>query len=235
MMPTRPDPFETLTRGDAAHPPGVGTAPPVKFAPDGAVQPFAGNTILCHIDPASDAHAALAELQNALKAGPLAGAFAFLPPSSLHMTVFEGIAPVGPWPEGVPASTPRNDVSRTLEARLDGLTLPQGARIAASNLHAAHSVTVAGADAAEEAALRRTRSLLREATGIRPAGFDDYVFHITLAYRLRWFAQDEARDLLARSDAAFQEAALRLSSIALGPPEFCDFETMHHFEPRRLL
>lgn len=62
-----------------------------KFTPEGAPLACPGFTTICHVDKSSDAFAALTRAQERLKTGPLASAFAFMPPASLHMTIFEGI------------------------------------------------------------------------------------------------------------------------------------------------
>ena len=62
-----------------------------KFDDHGRVRATPGLTTLCHIDQESAGFAALVQAQQALRAGPHAGAFAFLPQDSLHMTVFDGV------------------------------------------------------------------------------------------------------------------------------------------------
>lgn len=242
-MPTfRPDPHDHLT--GRVHP-GLPLPPGIsdpgkggKFTPEGRLLIWPGNTMICHIDPESDAHAALVEIQQGLKAGPHAASFTFLPAESLHMTVFQGIS--GPfanrfdWPEGVDKEATRNQVTRVLKDRLDGIGLPQARRIRALEIFAGHSVTVDGIGP-DEQGLRDTRATLREVTGIDPEGYETYTFHISLAYLLHWLTDDAAREVVALSDALFAEHGPRLQDIRLGPIELCSFEHMHHFEPLRHL
>jgi len=241
MTQFRPDPIAHMTGAlrDTAlpreiTPPGGGG----KFTTGGQILPWAGNTMICHIDPLSDAHAALIDIQHALKAGPSAGSFAFLPPSSLHMTVFQGISGPGSeegnWPAGVPAGTDRDTVSSILLSRLDGIDLPATRRIRALDIFAGHSMTVDGVGADEDG-LRDTRRRLKAATGMSQAGFDTYTFHITLAYQLRWLSETEAQGIEALTASIFAEHGPRLQAIDLGRVEFCNFEDMFHFEPLRHL
>ena len=242
-MPTfRPDPHDHLT--GRVHP-GLPLPPGIsdpgkggKFTPEGRLLIWPGNTMICHIDPESDAHAALVEIQQGLKAGPHAASFTFLPAESLHMTVFQGIS--GPfanrfdWPEGVDKGATRNEVTRVLKERLDGIALPQARRIRALEIFAGHSMTVDGIGP-DEQRLRDTRATLRDVTGIAPAGHETYTFHITLAYLLHWLEERAAREVIALSEALFAEYGPRLQDIRLGPIELCNFEHMHHFEPLRHL
>ncbi len=239
MATFRPDPLRLLTGVDsefsrpaAITEPGQGG----KFTPVGAVLPFPGNTVLCHIDPKSDVHAALCEMQEEVRRSDFGALFTYLPPASLHMTVFQGIGPdERNWPEGIPQDAPRDAVTAVFLERLSGQDLPEHRHVIARGLYAGHSITLEGVDAIEEARLRATRVALRDLTGLRHDHFDTYTFHCTLGYPLRWLDAAEAADLVAFSDATFARYAARLARIDLGPLELCNFEDMHHFEPVALL
>ncbi|WP_172326777.1 DUF1868 domain-containing protein [Mangrovicoccus sp. HB161399] len=238
MTTFRPDPIEYLTgrtRPELSVPPGISQpGGGGKFTPEGQLLIWPGNTMICHVDPGSDAHAALADIQAGLKAGPHAGCFTFLPGESLHMTVFQGIS--GPfanrfdWPGGVDRTATRNQVTAVLKQRLKGIGLPASRRIRALEVFAGHSMTVDGIGP-DEAGLRDTRARLREATGIDPEGYATYTFHITLAYLLRWLSEEEAHEVAALSRDLFARHGARLQDIRLGQVELCNFEHMHHFEP----
>ncbi len=207
-----------------------------KFAPDGTVLPFLGNTFLCHIDPTSPAHAAMVQIQTELQAGPYAEAFTFLPPSSFHMTVFQGISTLDPaqdgWPQDVDDGQCRAEISEIMQARIKGVRFPRGHRVRATDLFAGHSFTVVGADDAEEASLRQVRKVLRDNLRMHPSDFDGYFFHVTLGYLLRWLSSAEAQSVIQQSNELFEKNADRLSDIELGPIEFCHFDDMHHFDIR---
>lgn len=210
-----------------------------KFTPDGAVQHWPGNTFICHIDQSSAAFEAMRELQEGLKKSEFSRFFTFLPPPSLHMTVYQGISPdatVGNgWPENLPEHLPRDEATARMLDRLADLSLPNSFRIRVDGLFSGYSLTVSGADDGEEAKLRAARATLRDATGINFTDFDDYVFHITLAYLIDWMSEATTLELLSFSaeiGGRFQNA---IGEIDLGPVEFCNFDTMHHFELVRAL
>lgn len=217
----------------AARPRAVGR----KFDPQGRPLPFPGNTFLCHVPPDSPGHAALVAAQDRLKALPEADAFTWLPASSFHMTVFEGVTDADRdgegWPEGISARAPVPDVTEEFLARTDGLVLPQAFAVRPTRLLAATTLGITGAREADGGALWRARALLREATGIKRVDFIEYRFHITLSYQLRWLEPAEARRVAAACEAAQADLMRRAPLIHLGPVEFCTFETMHHFEPLR--
>jgi hypothetical protein len=208
-----------------------------KFDDAGRVRRTPGLTTLCHVDRGSDAFAALVAMQDHLKAGPHAGAFAFLPPESFHMTVFDGVIDYrrgpGEWPEHMPADAAVDAVEADWRARLDGLTLPKRFAIRATELMCGFSVSVTGASRTDEAAIRAARDALSEKLGLRRANHETYRLHITLAYQIAWLDAAAAEEVLDRSGASFARAADRLARIEIGPVEFCRFETMHRFDPIR--
>jgi len=177
---------------DTPRPPG-GLA---KFDADGAVRRTPGLTTLCHIDRRSEAFAALVKAQNLLKAGPHADGFAWLPPDSFHMTVWDGVIDhrrgPGDWPCHLPTNAPIDTVAADFARRLDGFAAPPRFVIRATEIRAGFSVRVSGADPEQEAALRGTRDALSERLGLRRTDHGSYRFHITLGYPLRWLEWDAA-------------------------------------------
>ncbi len=242
MAPKRPDPIEFLTGRLSDDPFPGGIALPGeggKFTPDGAVQTWPGNTFICHLDRASRAHRAIRVIQEEVKKSPFARFFAFLPPSSFHMTVLPGLSAsmrgtVG-WPDSIAEDAPLDLATQQVIARLDGLDLPVSHRIRATDLHCANSLTVTGADPAQEASLRGMRQTLRQVSGIGAPGFGDYVFHVTLGYLLEWVSDGLAREIVEFSTRTFDRLGPEIGEIVLGPCEFCTFETMYRFDPKKIL
>lgn len=222
-----------LTGGD--RPDAVGR----KFDAAGAPLICRGNTALCHVDPQGEAFAALVAAQNALRAGPLGECFAFLPPDSFHMTIFEGVIDYvrspDRWPGHLPLDASVDEVTADFSTRLRRVGLAQRLTARPTGIFGGFSVRMTGADATHEALLRRTRDALQAATNLVRPDHAEYAFHITLAYPLRWFDAEEARSIIALSDEIGAALARRVPQIALGPVEFCAFDTMHRFETLHLI
>lgn len=218
-----------LTGGD--RPAAVG----LKFTEDGAPLACPGYTTICHVDPASDAFRALVAAQDALKAGPLASAFTFLPPDSLHMTIFEGIIDYSRtrarWPEHLPLDAPVAQVAADAKARLQQCDLETSFSVRPTGIFAGFSVSMAGSTDLHETRLRLARNRLREALKLHRSDHDAYQFHVTLAYLLRWLSPDEAQEVIAISQAATKALLDEMPELSLGPVELCTFETMHRFDP----
>ncbi|WP_294211848.1 DUF1868 domain-containing protein [uncultured Sphingomonas sp.] len=230
-------------RGGAADrlPPDVGR----KFAADGRVLPFAGNTIICHLPQqgaGSEAFDALLDIYRALPGEPWARKVTALPPSSYHMTIF-GTAndkarryPL--WPAGLPLDMPMADCDRILGERLRAFRLgdeagPYRMRVNLEPPPASETpltVRLLPADDAMEARLRRLRDRLAEVTGIREPDHDRYRFHITLAYQVAPLTPQED-DAWRRSLAAWKVMiARRAPIITLGNPEYCLLKDMFAFK-----
>lgn len=221
--------------GGGARPPAVG----VKFDARGAALPIADNTIICHIDPDSAEHAALCSIQSALKAAPFAPHFNYLPPSSFHMTVFEGVSAderrAECWPDGLPLDASIAASTEFVADRLKGLSIARDYTVRAEALYAGIGIRLTGADPGQEEVLRGVRDRIAAVTGLRKPNHETYVFHVTLAYLMRWLSEDDARAVHETSAAIFERHRPALASIALGPPELCTFETMHRFDRLRYL
>jgi hypothetical protein len=203
-----------------------------KFSSDGQVLAYPGNTFICHIPP-GPAHRALTAAVQRLQDGLCAPAFAFLPPSSYHMTIFEGVTDKdrsdGRWPEGIDAASKVDAVTAAFLQVIGKLELPTAVTIRPTGLFGGFSVRVEGATMADQATLRRARESLREATGICRPNFDDYTFHITLAYLLRWLTQNEAETVMLLSDEVAEGLLADAPLIPLGGVEFCSFADMNVF------
>ena len=223
----------TMTGGDT--PAAIGK----KFDQAGTPLHDPGCTVICHVPRPSDAFDALVKAQDRLKAGPFADGFAFLPPASFHMTVFDVFIESGRHRERIPTWLGMDAgvaaITEDVLASLENLPVEQDFAIRPTGIFAGFSVAVTGLDAGKEAQLRDTRDSLSNATTIRRADHDTYPFHITLAYNLRWFTRQEAEAICELSAEVAEDLIREMPSLTLGPLEFCRFETMHHFEPIRSL
>jgi hypothetical protein len=166
----------------------------------------------------------------------VAAAFSFLPPSSFHMTVFEGVCDADRngdadrWPSGIRRDAPLSEINQTFQNDCEAVPLPKQQRVRSTGIFGGFSISLSGKSPLAEASLRQTRRLLRDAAGIYRANFNAFDFHITLAYPLRWLSLAEANSVMDLSEKVFDQLVMQVSHITLGPVEFCTFEHMHAFE-----
>ncbi|KAL8298087.1 hypothetical protein RB597_006974 [Gaeumannomyces tritici] len=213
---------------------------PRKFDPDGKVQPFPGNTILCHLSPSSELYDSLLVLYVKLQHSPFAGLMTLLPPPSWHMTVFEGVCDQvrkpGFWPSDLALDSTLAECDALFERKLRPLELPSGAnapppyRVQVAGvdpLEVGIGLTLRPQDGEEEARIRGLRDRLSGLLMIRHPGHEGYGMHLSVAYLLRHLTADQERELRALVQSHFNELPVEFE---LGPPEFCRFKDMFAFE-----
>jgi hypothetical protein len=186
-----------------------GGPPPIldiRFDAQRRALPEPGNTVIGHASaPVRDA---LTAARDRLAAAPGGETLAWLPPSSYHMTIFDGLLhrrrEAGYWPPFLSVKATEAEADAFVFARLSPLR--------------------------PDAPSLPFRMTL-QALGLtdRP-GHEDYTFHITLAYAIAWPDGAAARTFGAALWEA--DAALRLEAptFEIGPPELCRFRDMTRFE-----
>ncbi|KAF2478248.1 DUF1868-domain-containing protein [Lindgomyces ingoldianus] len=209
---------------------------PSKFDIDGKVQPFPGNTIISHLSPSSDLYASLLSLYEKLRQSPLSSLFALLPPSSWHMTVFEGVCDQirkpGFWPSDLAADAHLEECDATFTEKLALFDLqcnpPYRMSITGFEpLEVGIGLHVEPSTSDEAARLRQLRDRLADLLQIRHPGHDSYSLHLSMAYLVRHLTERQKSELLALLNGHFQNFPVEFE---LGPPEFCRFEDMFAFQ-----
>lgn len=206
-----------------------------KFDEDGNVQPFPGNTFICHIDQSSQLYDALCAYQDGLKETMIADHYTFLPKPSFHMTVFCGVSgdPLGEdgWPEGMERTSSLNEITKKFSERFPRKDNSPGIDVTASGISKPGTVTMQPASPAGQSKLSKARHRLQKLTGLYRSDIDTYEFHISLGYLRRWFDQDTAEEAYKTAERLFAHYLRDRGAHTLGAIELCTFETMHHFEP----
>jgi hypothetical protein len=209
---------------------------PGKFDPDGNVQPFPGNTTVCHLSPTSELFGNLLELYKKLKSCRLASKFTLLPPSSWHMTVFEGVCDQvrqpAFWPDNLPLDIPLEECTSIFEKKLSSFALecqpPYLMSVTGFDpLEIGIGVHLEPRTTEESARLRNLRDRLSEHLHIRHPSHNTYGLHFSLAYLLRHLSDGETAELRALLNDHFKTMPVEFE---LGAPEFCRFKDMFAFE-----
>jgi hypothetical protein len=214
---------------NSAPPPHFG----IRYDAAGAFQREPGNTVVCHLVEGSATEAALIAARETYLGMPEAAQFAFTPVSSLHMTLFQGIIASrrtrGYWPPDLPLDTSVDEMTGAMGGRL--ADLDAGPHFAVEVIAARPSgLVVAGASAADRAAMQVWRDALADLWGYRHPDHESYVFHITFAYPIRWL-DDAALPAWQRMlDDVVADIRRATPILELRRPAFCRFEDMNHFE-----
>lgn len=218
--------------------PGPGAPPPrhlgTRYDAAGRFLPEAGNTVVCHVPPGSPTADTLDDLHRALRALPWADRFAFTPPASFHMTVFDGVIDTargaGDWAAGLPADAAIDATTAALAARLEGFAPPPPFRMAIAAV-TPFGLSLRGATPQDEAHARAWRDALSAALGIRRANHAAYAFHLTMAYPLAWLPREALPALAAHLQRLTAQMQARLPALDLTRPAFCRFADMTAFPP----
>lgn len=192
-----------------------------------------GNTVVCHLAAGSATERALSAARARYLAMPDAADLIFTPLSSLHMTLFQGIIEYrrkpGFWPADLPLETSIDDMTASMGGRLAGFPVvePFGVRVAAAR---PTGLVVEGATPADRRAMQAWRDAFAELWGYRHPDHDDYVFHITFAYPVRWLDDGALPAWQAMLDEVAATLRAEVPVLELRPPAFCAFNDMNHFE-----
>jgi hypothetical protein len=212
------------------------TGVPDKFDPDGNVQHFPGNTIIIHLSNTSELYASLMILYDTLsQKSSVSHLYTLLPPSSWHMTVFEGVVDKirkpGYWPANLALDAPLEECTQLYEKELSSFSL-------ATPLP--YNLTIPGYQAlvngialdiqpqsTSDVVLRNLRDRLSEVLQIKQRDHETYGFHVSVAYFLRYPDDDQKNELMRILMNDFVKFP---NNFELGRPEFCRFEDMFAFE-----
>lgn len=212
-----------------------------KFEPDGCLLPFPGNTIICHLSPESALHCALLRLYSDLQRAEFAPLFAMLPPTSWHMTIFEGVSDKsrksGLWSENLALDAPLEDCSTLFKEKLRDfdLRMEPPFRMAVYGfepLEDGIALRVVPADPSEDRRIRQLRDRLSTLLGIQPPGHDHYSFHVSVSYMLRYLNKQEHNDIWRFLQGYISKIS---EYFEVGAPEFCTFDDMFAFRREFLL
>jgi hypothetical protein len=186
----------------------------------------------------------LDKLYGRLLDAEVAQIYTLLPPSSWHMTVFDGVCDGNRngerWPGDLDREAPLLEINQTFEARLKagrfgpGLSFAMRVRRLRPLMNVI-AIELEPADEGEERAVRALRQRLAATLSFDRSAPDTYTFHITLAYFLRFPDASEKARLESLMTDEIQDMAKSLDPFRVGPPEFCHFNDMFAFSRRLYL
>lgn len=210
-----------------------------KFSRAGDSLPYRGNTIVSMIPSDSMAGAVMGSCQRELRGCKASSAFAMLPASSLHMTVFEllcdAVRDPEYWSAYLPLDSDIRSADQFFRGALAGLQFPPPVDMDVVALSTRTGITLelVPADRQAEWILRSFRERVSDRTGVRFPNHDHYGFHVTLAYRLRPLSHHEAVPLAEALEVAGTEMQLRAPQLRIPSPSFRVFDDMTAFASTR--
>lgn len=207
-----------------------------KFEPDGRILPFPGHTVICHLPRDTSLYQRLLGLYEELQKQDFASCYILLPPTSWHMTVYEGVSDQirrrNCWPGEVALDVSleacTSFVTRKLGGFDPGSEPPFRLTITGwEPLEDGIALKVVPATSMEERRIRGLRDRLSELLRMRHPGHDTYSFHVSLAYMLRHLSPEQHHNISSFLDGYLSKFP---RTFELGAPEFCVFDDMFAFD-----
>ena len=205
----------------------------VRFRPTGGFLPEPGNTIVCHVTKGSETQQVLVEARETFLAMPEAPQFLFTPITSLHMTLFQGIIEYRRledfWPADLPLDSPIDDMTAIMGDRLQGFAMADPFKVEVTEALPS-GLLVDGATEHDRKVMREWRNGLADLLGYRHPDHDDYPFHITFSYVIDRLDDEALPRWQAMLETVANDIRRKKPILELGPPAFCSFEDMNHFQ-----
>lgn len=210
-----------------------------KFHQDGSVRHFPGNTIISFIDHASPVFQLFCSVRQMLSDSCASECFAFLPDSSIHMTVFEGVCDqwrdASVWTTLLPADAPLGAVDALFEQKFSRAPKLGSVRMRAVGIKKGGGYGVALEPCTQEdaAKLRVYRDTMSDLMGIRFPNHDAYQYHISICYGVKPPAQQQETALDRFEQEANAFIAAQGIEFEVVEPHMTYFKNMFAFEKQR--
>jgi len=202
-----------------------------KFTPQGSPLPFCGNTFICHLDQNSKEHYALRQLQEGIRTGPASSYFAYVPPSSFHMTIFQGAcnSPLerkDNWPKDTSEKVTLENITEVFQVGLKYLEVFDHVIVKPMDLWDGHWIPLTGSNKIENKKLWSARKKLQNHTKIYRKDFFEYCFHITIVYQTRWMSRPISVAHLNHSERLYRIFSQNVAKLEFNQIELCTFRNM---------
>lgn len=210
-----------------------------KFNPDGSTKEFPGNTVICHVPQFSATLDLLLRVRREAETQPWAKKYSFLPPSSYHMTVFDGVCDqvreAENWTTQLPLDAPLEQVDELLRTAWPNLPKPAGFTMQYRSFyaHGYIGMFIRPTTPEVEREIRGFRDQLSTAFGIRHPNHAEYAFHITLAYGIEVLTPTEDALVTAFEAQMHRDLQNSFGVLHLKTPELTFFADMACFAPIR--
>ena len=210
-----------------------------KFYENGSAREFPGNTIICHVPRESPTYRFLLQVREELQQQPWAKKYAFLPPSSYHMTVFEGVCDQvrkpHVWPKSLSLNAPLEEVDQFFIKQWDKIEKPTGFEVKYGHMGIGGTIGIRVQPAFPEInqKIRNFRNILADAMEIRTAAHDWYGFHISFAYLIEKLTLLDQLKVVKYILQVRKRHQRDFGILQFNAPELCFFADMTNFAHSR--
>ena len=209
-----------------------------KFNSDGTVRRFRGNTVVSFVAPDSPLGRCARRAREVIETSEAAPRLTVLPPASYHVTVIRLVCDEdrepAKWSSNLDLHCPLQGVDEFMAEAMASIKPPAAIdmQYRAMSAHDVVAIELEPASPAAGASLNSYRDAVAEATGVRHADHHDYVFHLSLAYRVSSLSSTESLQLAAALEAAHSQLVGE-GPFILPAPVLTFFDDMFEFRPDR--
>ena len=209
-----------------------------KFNSDGTVRRFRGNTVISFVAPDSPLGRCAGRAREVIETNGAAARLTFLPSASYHVTVVRLVCDEdrepAKWSSHLGLRCPLQDVDAFMADAMALVDPPAAIEMQyrAMSAHDVLAIELEPASPAERASLNSYRDAVAEATGVRHSDHHDYVFHLSLAYRVGSLGSTESLELEAAL-ATVHNHVVGEGPFILPAPVLTFFDDMFEFRPDR--
>lgn len=205
-----------------------------KFDSNGNAKDYLGNTIISFLN--SELYDIYREgilVEEAFRNSAISKSFAFLPPSSFHVTILTLCREIDRgtpyWPKTVSPLEPFSNIDEKLKRIVDEIPKPQGIQMEVDQCLSVN-VRLKTASAEDEQKIRTYRDEVSRAIGIRHAGHEEFAFHLSFSYKISELTPEE--EILEKNlcDKYTEILKKKVAPFALPDPEFVIFNNMFSYE-----
>ena len=209
-----------------------------KFNSDGTVRRFRGNTVISFVAPDSPLGRCAGRAREVIETNGAAPRLTFLPPASYHVTVIRLVCDEdrepAKWSAHLDLHCPLQAVDAFMADAMASVDPPAAIEMQCRTMSALDvvSIELEPASPIDEASLNSYRDAVAEATGVRHSDHHDYVFHLSLAYRVGSLNSTESLELAAALATADSQLVGE-GPFVLPAPVLTFFDDMFEFRPDR--
>jgi hypothetical protein len=210
-----------------------------KFHEDGSARFFPGNTVICHTPRDSESFQVLSQIREECISQPWGHKFAFLPPTSYHTTIFEGVCEEvrnpKKWTSLLPITASLEEVDKLLISKWANIAKPDAFQVKFNFFFITSIIGIRLLPVNEnmEVKMRGYRDLLSKEFGIKAPGHNHYGFHTSFAYKLISTSLKENFQILRFMKKMTKKYKIPYGTLTLGAPELTFFADMTQFAPSR--
>lgn len=205
-----------------------------KFDERGNAKDYFGNTIISFTNSEIfDIYREGIRVAEAFKSSEIGQAYAFLPPSSYHVTILTLCREIDRgtpyWPKMFSPSEQFPNIDEKLKKIVDEIPKPLGIKMKVDQCKPMN-ISLKPATAEDEKRIRKYRDEVSRAVGIKHPGHEEFIFHMAVSYKVLELTKQEESLEAALCEQYTEILKRNVAPFVLPEPQFVIFNNMLSYE-----